>query len=326
MAATLLAPGGGYDWPVTLRAGERGKWLVKAYSFDAESPWGLWQIRGENTLSLSVHVYPDLSANKTAVSLLHHQTSGLKSYRQVGNGREFEKLRDYSAGDTYDQIYWKATAKRARPMTKIFQIERAQPCYVLVDCSRPTAKSLDAFVEAALVLGLAAERFGDQFGVLTFSERIHAFERARAGKKQFARCRNALYALRPRQVSADYPELSRFLQTNLRKRALLFLLTNVDDPYATETLATHIRLLAMRHAMVVGALRQKGVQPIFDGPKAESVSNIYDALAGHLAWTKLREAAGRIERLGVQLALCDVRTIYEDLTNRYREIHQRQLV
>ena len=56
------------------------------------------------------------------------------------------------------------------------------------------------------------------------------------------------------------------------------------------------------------------------------MSNIYDALAGHLAWTKLREAARRIELLGVQLALCDARTIYEDLTNRYREIHQRQLV
>jgi uncharacterized protein (DUF58 family) len=239
MPVTLLAPQSEFKWTLTLRARERGKWPVKAYSFDAQSPWGLWQIRGENSLSLSVHVYPDLAANKTAVLLLHHQMNGLKSYRQVGNGREFEKLRDYSAGDTYDQIYWKASAKRARPMTKIFQVERAQPCYALVDCSRQTAKSLDAFVEAALVLGLAAERFGDQFGVLTFSDRIHAFERARAGKKQFARCRNALYAVQPQPVSADYSELSRFLQTNVRKRALLFLLTNLDDPYATETLATH---------------------------------------------------------------------------------------
>ena len=326
MLSTLLPPRSEFTWSLTLRARERGKWPIEAYSYEAESPWGLWQVRGQNRLSLSVHVYPNLAANKTAVLLIHRQMSGLKAYRQVGNGREFEKLREYAPGDTYDQIYWKASAKRARPMTKVFQAERAQPCYVLVDCSRQTAKSLDAFVEAALVLGLAADRFGDQFGVLTFSDRVHSFEAARAGKKQFGRCRNALYALRTRPVSADYAELSRFLQTNVRKRALLFLLTSLDDPYGAETLAMHIRLLALRHVIVVGALRQDRVQPIFEGPEPDSVSDIYGALAGHLAWTKLREAGRRIELMGVRLAMCDARTIYEDLTNRYREIHQRQLV
>ncbi len=326
MPATLLPARSEFNWSLTLHARERGKWPVEAYSFEADRRWGLWQVRGQNRLPLSVYVYPNLAANKTAVLLLHHQMSGLKAYRQVGNGREFEKLREYAPGDTYDQIYWKASAKRARPMTKVFQVERAQPCYVLVDCSRQTAKSLDAFVEAALVLGLAADRFGDQFGVLTFSDRVHSFEPARAGKQQFGRCRNALYALRPQPVSADYAELSRFLQTNVRKRALLFLLTNLDDPYGAETLATHIKLLALRHVMVVGALRQDRVQPIFEGPEPESVSDIYGALAGHLAWTKMREAGRRIELMGVQLAMCDARTIYEDLTNRYREIHQRQVV
>jgi hypothetical protein len=70
------------------------------------------------------------------------------------------------------------------------------------------------------------------------------------------------------------------------------------DPYTTETLTTHIRLLAMRHSIVVGALRQKRVQPVFDGPKAESINDIYGGLAGHWAWVKLKEAGRRIENSG----------------------------
>ena len=33
-------------------------------------------------------------------------------------------------------MHWKGTAKRGRPITKIFQVERTQEIYVIVDASR----------------------------------------------------------------------------------------------------------------------------------------------------------------------------------------------
>ena len=57
----------------------------------------------------------------------------------IGKGREFEKLREYIPGDSYDEIHWKATAKRGRPVTKVFQIERTQEVYVVIDASRLSA-------------------------------------------------------------------------------------------------------------------------------------------------------------------------------------------
>ena len=54
MPATLLEPRSEFNWSLRLHARERGKWPVEAYSFEAESPWGLWQVRGQNRLSLSV--------------------------------------------------------------------------------------------------------------------------------------------------------------------------------------------------------------------------------------------------------------------------------
>ncbi len=58
---------------------------------------------------------------------------GLHAQRQVGKGRDFEKLREYIPGDGYDEIHWKATARRGKPITKVFQIERTQEVYVIVD-------------------------------------------------------------------------------------------------------------------------------------------------------------------------------------------------
>ena len=61
---------------------------------------------------------------------------GVHAQRQVGQGREFEKLREYAPGDSYIDIHWKATAKRGRPVTKLYQVERTQEVYVIIDASR----------------------------------------------------------------------------------------------------------------------------------------------------------------------------------------------
>jgi uncharacterized protein (DUF58 family) len=307
-------------------AGERGDFQIDGCFLEVLSPWKLWLARGRTALKTTIRVQPNLAANKVAAVFLRHLSSGLKAYRQLGEGREFEKLREYSPGDTFDRIYWKATAKRAHPVTKVFQIERSQQCYVMIDCSRQSAENnaLDYYVEAALVMGLAAQQFQDQFGVLTFSDRVHAFQPARPGKAQFGRCRDAIYALQPRRVSADFTELAVFAQLHVRRRALIFLLTSLADPYATESLAAQMRLLTARHIVVVGTLQQPGVRRIFEGAKPENESQIYAALAGHISWKKLREFGNGIQTQGAELALCTPENIYADLANRYSKIRQRQ--
>jgi uncharacterized protein (DUF58 family) len=323
---TGLKPGNETVCLAKLCAEERGDFHIGGCFLEVLSPWKLWLARGRAPLNINIRVQPNLAANKVAATFLRHLSSGLKAYRQLGEGREFEKLREYSPGDTFDRIYWKATAKRAHPVTKVFQIERSQQCYVMIDCSRQSAAShaLDYYVEAALVMGLAAQQFQDQFGVLTFSDRVHAFQPARPGKAQFGRCRDAIYALQPRPVSADFMELATFTQLHLRRRSLLFLLTSLTDPYATESLATQMRLLTAKHIVVVVTLQQPAVRRMFEGAAPEDESQIYTALAGHISWKKLREFGNRIQTQGAELALCTPDTIYADLANRYSKIRQRQ--
>ena len=121
--------------------------------------------------------------------------------RQIGRGREFEKLREYVPGDGSDEIHWKATARRGRPITKVFQVERTQEIYVVIDASRLSARpagdetALERSIAAALIVGAAAERRGDLFGLAAFSHQVEAFTRARNGKSHYAACRDAIYQI-----------------------------------------------------------------------------------------------------------------------------------
>ena len=312
------------EWPLVPR--ERGDYKIDAADIERASPWGLWSIRAVAPVECAVRVYPNLRGEATRALLLGRETSGTRRERQVGRGREFEKLRDYAPGDSFDEIYWKATARRGKPVVKVFQLQRTQELYVVVDASRLTARreTLEKYVTAALHLGLAAERQGDRFGLVTFSDKVHRFVRARSGKAHYRACREAIYSLQPRRVSPDFGELFGFIQTVLRRRALLVVLTALDDPVLAESFAQAVRIASRRHLIVVNVAGTPAVQPLFDGPPPQALDDLYRGVAGQLFWKKLRELRLTLERAGVRFSVLDPDQMDSGLTSLYLDVKRRQ--
>src|SRR5207344_2975735 len=114
------------EWNCTAR--RRGNFHLTRAVLECASPLGLWSIRKPKALHSEVRAYPNLWAERKSLAalFLHRGGLGTHAQRQVGKGRDFEKLREYAAGDSYDEIHWKATARRGHPVTKVFQIERTQ--------------------------------------------------------------------------------------------------------------------------------------------------------------------------------------------------------
>jgi len=104
-----------------------------------------WFLEHAQALPLpgEIRVYPNLHPERRNLAglFLNRGAFGIHAQRQVGKGRDFEKLREYIPGDSYDEIHWKATAKRGHPVTKVFQVERTQEIVVVIDSSRLSAKS-----------------------------------------------------------------------------------------------------------------------------------------------------------------------------------------
>src|SRR5665213_4548651 len=117
-------------WPCTPL--QRGNYKLDSVFVEGASPLGFWSARKSLPVRSEIRVYPNLLNERKSLAalFLNRGAFGLHEQRQIGKGRDFEKLREYVPGDGYDEIHWKATARRGRPITKVFQIEKTQEVYV----------------------------------------------------------------------------------------------------------------------------------------------------------------------------------------------------
>jgi uncharacterized protein (DUF58 family) len=344
-----------FAWSCTPRG--KGVFRVDSACLEISSPCGLWAARKRVAISCELRVYPNLHAERKnlAALFLNRGAVGLHVQRQVGKGREFEKLREYLPGDGFEDVHWKATAKRGKPVTKVFQLERTQEVYVVIDASRlagrttgasqneppgletpyanPTmarsrgtesTTALDRYISAALVLGLIAEQQGDLFGLLTFSDKVDRFVRAKTGKAHFSACREALCTLAPNAVTSDYEELFTFIRLRLRRRALLIFLTALDDPMLSEAFVRNLELVRRQHLVLVNMIQPPGVGPIFGGAEPNSVDELYQHLGGHLLWENLCEVEKVLQRRGVRFLLLNEEQLSLQLVHQYLNAKRRQ--
>jgi uncharacterized protein (DUF58 family) len=327
----------------------RGRYRLISCLAQRRSRLGLWTARALLPCECELRVYPDLGRERQKVaSLFLRGGSGMHRLRQVGQGREFEKLREYLPGDSYSDIHWKATAKRGRPVTKLFQVEKTQEVYVLIDASRLAARpvesgssglevglpesppperpregALEYFISATLILALAAQENGDRFGLLVYSDQVKRFIRSGAGKPHFDACRQAVYDLQPEVVSPDLKELAAFIGSNLRRRALLVFLTDFDDPLTTEEFLRNMDVVARRHLVLVNILKPAGLGRLFER-EARSIDEIYRALAGQMERQKIRELQRTLYRMGIQMEQLEADWLSARLISQYLSVKQRQ--
>lgn len=365
----VLALPPGAEWAQTewlCRPRRRGKYQLDRAFLEAASRLGLWAVRAQVPARCELRVYPNLFTERRDLAslFLNRGVFGVHARRQLGKGREFEKLREYVPGDSFEDVHWKATARRGRPITKVFQIEKTQEVYVVIDASRLSAREtvsslesgvasfggnaaaddaqlktqnsklktpqaeplLERFLTAAMVLGLAAEKQGDLFGVVTFSDGVDRFLRARNGKAHYGLCRDALYTLQPRLVAPDFDEIATFLRLRLRRRALLVFLTSLDDPVLAESFTRQMNLLCRQHLVLVNMLAPPGAAPVFSRDDVTSPDDLYRAVGGHLQWRSLRELGKVLERRGVRFSLLENERLSAQLVSQYLEVKQRQMI
>ena len=102
---------------------------------------------------MPVRVFPDLSAVERYGKLhLRNRTieQGLRRMKLRGAGTEFESLREWTDGDAFRAIDWKATARRGKLMVAQHEVERSQNVMLLLDCGRFMTPRIDAAPKARL--------------------------------------------------------------------------------------------------------------------------------------------------------------------------------
>jgi uncharacterized protein (DUF58 family) len=349
MNADLPAESGNsiVEWP--FKALQQGLYRMADCYLETASRWGFWAVRRTEAVQSEIRIYPDLlRERKKLAGLFMNRGFGIHAQRQVGKGKEFEQLREYLPGDSYEDIHWKATARRGQPITKVYQLERTQQIYVILDCSRLSARNseparrvssraglsgnsglttiLERFTTAALVMGLAADRQGDVFGLLTYDDHVRKFVPAKNGRAHYNVCRDALYTIRPQRVSPDFSEVFTFIASRIRRRSLLIFLTNLDDPVLAESFTSSIDIISRKHLVLVNMLKPGGAEPLFADPEVSGIDEIYQKLGGHLVWRRLRETEKTLHRHGIGFHLLQNENLCADLVSEYLTVKRRQVL
>jgi len=289
-AAGGLAPANTVDnqfWPwmpeITLL--RRGLWPVPRVGIERRSHLRIWRLRQWFDLPQPLRIEADLRSGRREIlrSPVYRLLVASQQTPWTGHGRDFERLREYQPGDNYSEIAWKSTARRAAPVTRLFQWEQKQEVYFVVDQSRasalaldPTAvtagdfsqrraprRLLDLAVETALVGATVALELGDEFGLVTYADEPKSWLRAGSGQTQFHQFRDRLLHIEPLPTTADYEALFGEIRVRLRRRAYLVLMADLTERSISDSLRRGVGLVGSSHALLMTSVLPAHARPAF---------------------------------------------------------------
>jgi len=312
----------------------RGTGEVRAVWFRWAGPLGLTRRMARVPVLRSVAVVPNIRAVKIA-ALRHFSsrdtTAGLKTERYVGDGTEFDSLKEYMPGHDHRAIDWKASARHAKLIAREYRAERNHQIVVAIDTGRLMIEpiegvpKLDHAINAALLFSYVGLKTGDRVGFFTFDSRVRSFQPPRAGVAAFAE-------IRARSAEIEYsPEETNFtlalmtLLGRLSRRTLVVLFTDFVDAVTVELMVENLGRMAGRHLVVCVTQSDPAFTEIEVRAPASLVSLNRSVIVGDIL--RDREVVlRRLRRMGVHCIDAPAGTVSMEVVDRYLEIKRRELV
>jgi uncharacterized protein (DUF58 family) len=169
-----------------------------------------------------------------------------------GRGMEFAEVREYLPGDDIRSIDWNVTARTGVAHIKKFVEEREQTVMFLVDASHSldfgTVRRMkgELAAEISAVLAFSAIRNNDKVGAIIFTDGVELFIPPKKGKKHVLRVIREMLYFRPKGRGTDIAAALEYLSRVVRRRAVVFLLSDFVAPDYTRAL----RVANRRHDLV----------------------------------------------------------------------------
>ncbi|WP_144392298.1 DUF58 domain-containing protein [Pleionea sediminis] len=246
-----------------------------------QSTLGLWEKVIQDGTCETIKVYPNFAAIHDYILLSADQQSsqmGIRLSQRRGDGLEFHQLREYRIGDSLRQIDWRASSRLNKLISKEYQEEKDQNIVFLLDCGRrmrtqdQDLSHFDHSLNAMLLLAYIGLKQGDAVGFLSFGG-ISRWLSPQKGTHFINMILNQVYDCHPTLNASDFIEAATELNSRIRKRSLVVLITNCRDEDLFE-LEPAIKLLNEHHLVMLANLREHALDESIENP----VANFEDAL------------------------------------------------
>lgn len=329
-----IPAGGEAEARVPLEPTRRGQLHLVALHVRWRGPLGLLWNERRVPIDRRVRVVVDVSSVRARVSRMVENRDlqhGLKIERYIGDGTEFESLREFVVGMDHRAIDWKASARHRALLVREHRAERAQSMMLCVDAGRLMAEPLrrvprlDHAIQAALELAFVSLRAGDRVGVYSFADRPHQPLLPSAGVHTMHAVQEQLAALDYSDRESNFTLAMTQLLQQLRRRTLLVLFTDFVDSVTAELMLRNVAWLARRHLLLFVALRDPLVHEL-GTREPDSVEDVYRAVVADGFVRERRVVLQRLRQLGANVLDCDARELGPALIDRYLTLKRRELL
>jgi uncharacterized protein (DUF58 family) len=291
--------------------------------------------------SASVRVLPNLEqAKQQTLYLIRTRQVAMerRRRRQRGLGREFESLREYRTGDEFRNVSWTATARRSKLITRVFQVERSQTVWIVLDAGRllreQIARSsasplrlskLDYAVDAALALAQVAVHSGDRVGLLAYGREIQQNRNAGRGATHLHSIVESLALVHAEPYEADHGRAAHALLSEQHRRSLIVWITDLAETAGTPDVVEYALQMTKRHLVLFAAIGQPDLQERV-ARRPESEEEMFRYIAAIEIVQRRELLLRRLRERGVLAMELMPGALAAALVNQYLDIKDRSLI
>ncbi|MDR1723734.1 MAG: DUF58 domain-containing protein [Tannerella sp.] len=283
---------------------------------------------------VNIAVYPSyIMLRKYEIMAIHNNLTelGIKKIRRVGHNTEFEYIKEYIKGDDYRTINWKASARRHFPMVNVYQDERSQQIYNIIDKGRVMQNAfrdmtlLDYSINASLVLSFVAIRKDDKVGLATFAEDFETFIPASKQNTQMHIILDSLYRQQTTFGESDYSALYVHINKHVSKRSLLIIYTNFDTIIGMERQIEYLRQLAHKHVVLVVFFEDTEMKA-FAAERPKDIEGYYQRVITDKFIFEKHHVVASLRQHGVYSLLTEPEKLSVNVINKYLEMKARGMI
>jgi uncharacterized protein (DUF58 family) len=285
-------------------------------------------------LTQTVRVYPNFGeAQRMRIYLIRSRQIEIEKRikRQRGQGREFDSLREYRAGDEFRDISWSKTARTGKLITKLYQVERSQTVWLVLDAGRllrarvGDLNKLDHAVNAALSLAQVALYSGDRVALLAYDRKVQQRVAPGRGMLHLRSLIESLAQVRAEISEADHLLAAKALLSAQSRRSLVVWLTDIAETAATPEVIECSAAITRRHLVLFGIMAQTELRNLVsDSP--ETVHEMYRYGAALEIVNRRELLLRQLRQQGAMVLESAPSGLSTALANQYLEVKERSLL
>lgn len=288
----------------------------------------------EAPLSQTIRIYPDLERSKRATLFLIRSRQvqlERRLRRHRGRGREFESLREARDGDEWRDISWTASARRGKLITKIYQVERSQVVWLVLDAGRllrarvTGLSKLDYSVTAALSLAQVALHSGDRVGLLAYGRKTQQLIKPGRGAPHLRVLIEALAQVTSEAPEADHLRAGQTLLSYQTGRSLVVWLTDLAETAATPEVIETAMQLTPPHLVLFSVISQPELRRLSER-RPENVTEMYRYVTGQEVLQRRDLLLRGLRQRGSLAVELEPERLSLSLVNQYLDIKERSLL